>query len=130
MIEKIRELIAECEKTVAENDVHARLPQNSYFLSGEKVLCMPRKYGESRYPYDEDGFVVWAYQNGYITAVESIFTVLRSSNYGEEPAVNFFAGVEREDGLFEPVSIMGGACSLYEPDDLKRYTVFAPRCVY
>ena len=130
MTEKIRELISECEKTVASGDAHARLPQNSWFLSNDRVLCLPRKYGESRYPYDEDGFVVWAYQNGYITAVESIFTVLRSSNYGEEPVVNFFAGVEREDGQFDPISIMGGACSLYEPADLKRYTVFAPRCVY
>lgn len=127
--EKIRRLIAECEKTVAEDDVHRRLPQNSYFLSDDRVLCLPRKGGESRYPYDEDGFVVWAYQNGYITCVDSIFTILRSSNYGEEPVVNFFAGVKRADGLFDPISIMGGASTLYEPEDLRRYTVFAPRSV-
>ncbi len=130
MIEKVKELLREIEEVVKADDSASKLPQNTYFLSDEKILALPRKYGESRYPYDVDGYVVWAYQNGYITAVDSIFTVLRSSNYGEEPVVAFFAGVERGDGEYFPVSILGAARSLYEPDDVKRYTVFTPRCVY
>ena len=130
MVNRVKELLRETEKTLKTREAGAVLPQNTYFLNDEDILALPREYGESRYPYDEDGFVVWAYQNGYITAVDSIFTILRSSNYGEEPVVNFFAGVDRGDGTYFPVSILGGARSLFEPDDLKRYTVFTPRCVY
>ena len=130
MIRKIRELLCEIAETVEKNEPSSRLPQNTYFLRGGAILALPREGGESRYPYDADGYVVWAYQNGYITAVDSIFTVLRSSNYGEEPVVNFFAGVEREDGKYFPISVLGGARSLYEPEDVKRYTVFSPGCVY
>ncbi len=80
MIGKIRELLDAIEKTVREDTSSSRLPQNTYFLDDETILALPRQYGESRYPYDVDGYVVWAYQNGFITAVDSIFTVLRSSN--------------------------------------------------
>ncbi len=130
MTETIRELMREIAKTVAADDKTVKLPQNTYFLDNGRILALPREGGESRYPYDVDGYVVWAYQNGFITAVDSIFTVLRSSNYGEEPVVNFFAGIERDDGKFFPISILGGARSLYEPEDVKRYTVFSPGAVY
>lgn len=128
--EQIKKLLCEIDDVVRSDDPASKLPQNTYFLKDEKILALEREGGESRYPYDEDGFVVWAYQNGYVTAVDSIFTILRSSNYGEEPCVNFFGGVTREDGKYFPISILGGARSLYEPEDVKRYTVFSPRCVY
>ncbi|MBR6916675.1 MAG: hypothetical protein IKN38_00690 [Clostridia bacterium] len=127
---KIRELLNEINETVSDAREDATLPQNTFFLKDEKILALPRQYGESRYPYDEDGYVVWAYQNGFIFAVDSLFTIFRQSNYGEEPVVNFFAGVERGNGEYFPISILGGARSLYEPEDVKRYTVFSPRCVY
>ena len=127
---KIKELLSEIEEVLRADDPSSALPQNTFYLKDERILAMPRKYGESRFPYDEDGFVVWAYQNGYITAVDSIFTILRSSNYGEEPVVNFFAGIKRDDGTFLPLSILGGARQLEEPSDVKRYVVFSLRCVY
>jgi len=130
MKEQVKKLLAEIDAVLKSSDPGVRLPQNTFCLEDERILALPRRYGESRYPYDEDGFVVWAYQNGYITAVDSIFTILRSSNYGEEPCVGFFAGVEKEDGTFFPVSITGGARQLEEPADVKRYTVFSPRCVF
>ena len=40
----------------------ARLPENTYFLDEKTVLCLPRKRGDSRYPYGADGFYLWAYQ--------------------------------------------------------------------
>ena len=130
MTKIVNELLKEIREVTAARDPAATLPQNTFFLDGDRIVSLPREYGESRYPYDEDGFVVWAYQNGFITAVDSIFTVFRSSNYGEEPVVAFFAGLPREDGEFFPVSITGGARSLFEPDGVERYTVFCPRCVY
>lgn len=128
--ERIRELLKEIKEVTASDDPSSRFPQNTYILDNEKILALPRKWGESRYPYDQDGFVVWAYQNGYITAVDSIFTVLRSSNYGEDPVVAFFAGAEKGDGEYFPLSILGAARQLEEPEDVKRYVVYSLRCVY
>ena len=129
MFNEINKLLDEIKKTVSTDDKSKKLPQNTYFLDDGKIVCLPREGGESRYPYDEDGFVVWAYQNGYITCVDSIFTILRSSNYGEEPCVNFFAGVEYGDGFF-PLSVTGACAGLLEPDGVERYCVFAPRAAY
>ncbi len=60
MIRKIRELLCEIAETVEKNEPSSRLPQNTYFLRGGAILALPREGGESRYPYDADGYVVWA----------------------------------------------------------------------
>lgn len=129
MQKRVNEILREIKKLESSPDKNATLPQNTFYLENERILALPRKYGESRFPYDADGFVVWAYQNGYITACDSTFTVFRSSNYGEDPVVAFFGGVEKDGGFF-PISITGAARQLIEPGDIKRYTVFSLRCVY
>ena len=47
------------------------LPENTYFLNDELILCMDRKYGDSRYPYSVDGFTLWAHASGNIAVNES-----------------------------------------------------------
>lgn len=129
LFEKTEQLLEEI-KTLHTPD--NEIVQNTYYLNDDKILSMPRKLGESRFPYDADGFVVWAYQTGYINACDSIFTVFKTANYGEEPVINFFGGIkdENEHDKFFPVSIMGGARQLIESPDVKRYVVFSLRCVY
>lgn len=124
--DKVRAIIEEIEMG---KGTEGTLPQETYYLKDEKILALPRKLGESRFPYDADGFVVWAYQTGYISACDSVFQIFRSANYGEEPPINFFGGLEDADGWF-PVSVMGGARQLIEPEGVKRYVVFSLRCVY
>ncbi len=127
---KIDRILEEIKAMGETPSADVTLPQETFYLNDEKILALPRKGGESRFPYDADGFVVWAYQTGYITACDSIFTILRSSNYGEDPVVGFFAGIEKENGEFFPVSITGACRQLDEPCDVKRYVVFSLRCVY
>lgn len=127
---RIDEILEEIKALGETPSADVTLPQNTFYLENEKILALPRKYGESRFPYDADGFVVWAYQTGFITACDSTFTIFRSSNYGEDPVVGFFAGIEGEDGKYFPVSVTGAARQLIEPDDIKRYAVFSLRCVY
>lgn len=105
------------------------LPDNSYFLADKSVLCYPRKYGESRYPYYSDGLVMFARSGGYIDINEGTFHVFRTANYNEDAVIGFFAG-EKENGYYFPLSITGAAKQLFESSDVKRYTVYSASCVY
>ena len=58
---------------------------NTYYLDNDYILCGKRKYGRSRYPYECDGLVLWASDNGHITANESDLTVFRPSYTDEVP---------------------------------------------
>ncbi|MBQ6262678.1 MAG: hypothetical protein IJK58_04105, partial [Clostridia bacterium] len=84
------------------------LPGNACFLGKDRVLCLDRERGESRYPYSEDGLVVWLHSTGFIDACESIFTIFKSSHFGEGPHVAFFGGM-MEGGEYFPVSVTGAA---------------------
>ena len=140
-IEKILKDIKELEKNPSQDN---KLPQNTYYLNDEDILCYPRETGESRFPYDSDGLVVWARQTGYIDACESLFTIFKTANFGEDPCINFFSGIKLEDKssisgcsdsdkeneCFFPISILGANCQLFEPFEVKRYVVFSLRCAY
>ena len=89
-------------KIDAAKEKAGELPGNACFMDGDSVLCLERERGESRYPYIEDGLVVWLRSSGYIDACESIFTIFRQSNFGEGPHVAFFGGV-KEGGAYVPV---------------------------
>lgn len=127
----IKKLLEEIKRVLADPKPSETLPQNTFYLSNERVLAMPRSHGESRFPYDEDGFVVFAYQTGYISACDSTFTVFRNAHFGEEAPVAFFGGLERPDGTFFPLSVTGASRQLFEPEGTKRYVVFSLRsCRY
>ncbi|MBQ7715735.1 MAG: hypothetical protein IJT70_07695 [Clostridia bacterium] len=124
-----KEFIEDLLSKIKEAEIRAgELPGNACFMDGDKVLCLDRERGESRYPYSEDGLVVWLHSTGYIDACESIFTIFKASNFGEGPHVAFFGGIEDGKGYF-PVSVTGAARQLSEPG-VSRYIVYSLKCAY
>lgn len=119
-------------KNMRENPAAAeknKLPGNAYFLPDQSVLCMPRGDGEARYPYSHDGFNLWAGASGTMYANESTFTAFQHMTEGNEPKIAFFAGFEREDGGYEPFSLLSVPAH-NSAVELQRYTVFTPNAVY
>ncbi len=104
------------------------LPDNSYFLDEDTILCYPRKYGISRYPYYNDGLVMFPNTNGDIHCVDGMFTIFKNNEYSEEANTGFFAG-EKCGDTFMPISVTGANCQLYE-SNIERYTIFTPVCAY
>ena len=41
-----------------------KLPSNAYFLNADEVVCFPREFGDSRYPYAYDGLTLWRMRQG------------------------------------------------------------------
>lgn len=104
------------------------LPDNSFFLEEDTILCYPRKFGDSRYPYKKNGLVMFAHSNGYIDCTDGAYNVFKIVNHNEDTSIAFFAGEKYEDGFF-PLSITGAARQMWEKD-VERYTVFTPVCAY
>ena len=123
--EFINELLKKCEAARARA---GELPGNACFLGDDEIMCLDRERGESRYPYSEDGLVLWARSTGYIDACESVFTIFKTANFGEGPHVAFFGGIKEGDGFF-PVSVTGAAKQLFEKG-IKRYLVYTLRGAY
>ena len=105
------------------------LPQNAYYLNEDIIVCRDRNFGVSRYPYDSDGLVLWAYSNGIIEACESTFNIFKPKHFCEEPSINFFGGILNSDGLYTPVALFDTSKQLIEKD-INRYVVYSNRCVY
>lgn len=113
-------LIKELEAQKASGE--GKIPGNAFYMEGDRILCCERVLGESRFPYSEDGLVVWLRSTGFIDACESKFTIFRTANYGEESPVEFFGGIKGEE--YFPVSITGAGRQLFEKD-VKRYIVYS-----
>ncbi len=107
----------------AQSEGSGKLPRNSFYLDYDKVVCCEREIGESRFPYDTDGLVVWLRSTGFIDSIESTFQIFKTANFGEESAVSFFGGIKNGDG-FEPVSITGASRAAIEPG-VNRYIVYS-----
>lgn len=125
-INKLFEQIHNIENDNLEDIVS--LPENTFILNDDKIVCFDRLYGESRYPYGYDGFYMWAHSSGYVYAHESTFYVILSSLEGKEPYLNFYAGIKNQD-KFIPISLLGVARNSKE-DNVKRYCVYSKECVY
>ena len=93
LYEKIKDLLCQIEELKPNPDPDKKLPQNSFYLNENDILCCEREKGESRYPYDADGLVVWAKSSGYIDACESTFSIFKTVNFAEDPSIGFFAGI-------------------------------------
>lgn len=126
---KVVDLLRQIQALKGNIPAEKRLPQNAFYLDDGEIVCGKRSVGESRYPYDCDGLVVWARSSGYIDACESLFTIFKTANYGEDPCVNFWGGL-KENGRFFPVSVTGAACQLEEPEEIERYVVYSPGAAY
>ena len=107
-----------------------KLPGNVYYLDDGSVLCTARSDGESRFPYDVDGYTLWAHSGGHIHVKSGGFNVFRPIHDDPEPAVNFFAGIKQEDGTYFPISLLGGTQQLFEPYHVKRYVVYTLSAAY
>lgn len=104
------------------------LPDNSYFLDEDTILCYPRKFGKSCYPYQVGSLRMFAHTSGYIDCVDGLFNIFKPVNYNEDTNIAFFAGEEFDNGFF-PISITGASRQLFEKE-VERYTVFTPVCAY
>lgn len=106
------------------------LPQNTFYLDENQILCRERKNGVSRFPYDADGLVVWATSNGQINAYDSMFNIFRELNNNEDASIAFFGGLRMKNGRFFPVSLFDCHSQLFEETEVKRYVVYSLRYAY
>lgn len=126
-----RQEISELVKRVHEmpKDKSTKLPNNSYFLGFDNVVCFPNSYGDSRYPYECDGLTLFAHSDGFIDCVESTLNVFRPVHGGlEENSLSLYGG-EYNGKDYTPISITGAAAQLSE-EISERYCVFTPACAY
>jgi cellobiose phosphorylase len=102
-LQRIRQLIAAAPR---RSDPGA-LPGNACFLADGRVLCRPRRHGDSRYPYGHGGFNFWVYASGYMHANEGLFHILLPASAGQDPPVAFLAG-SRPPGAktFTPLGLL------------------------
>lgn len=128
--QKIESILSQIRELEEHPSPDRKLPQNTYYLGERDIVCYPRENGESRYPYDADGLVVWARSSGYIEACESTFNIFQTVHFSEDPSVNFFAGIPMDSGDFYPLSLLGASRQLFEPLAVDRYVVYSPRCAY
>lgn len=122
-------LFKEIEKLKKTNNKEGYLLENTYFLNGGQVLCMPRVNGVSRFPYGIDGFTLWAYSSGYISINESTFYLVLPSDEGKEPYLAFYIGEKQKDGTYVPISLLGRGRNLLEKK-VERYCVYSKDSVY
>ena len=77
LIEKTRELLKEIKKTVSENRAEQKIPGNVFFMKDGNVLCLERHKGESRFPYANDGYILWVHSTGHIHVKSGVFYVFK-----------------------------------------------------
>lgn len=106
-----------------------KAPGNTFLLGDDTVLCLERELGESRYPYSEDGLVVWLHTTGFINACESKFTIFKTTSFGEESPVMFFGGLKMPSGEYFPISVTGAGKQLFE-ENVSRYIIYSLKCAY
>lgn len=129
-IKATEQILNEIKRVISENNPQNRLPQNTYYLSNDGIVCADRAFGKSRYPYDADGLVVWANSNGIIEACESTFHIFKPLFYAEDASVSFLAGIPGADGNCSVVSVLGGGRQLNDSDTIERFVVYRPDCAY
>ena len=130
MKEKLLNLLKDIHGVLENPTPECRLPQDSYILPSGDILALPREFGDSRFPYDADGLMVWAHTTGYIDACESTFTLFKTAHYNEDAVTVFFAGEKRADGFYDPISVTGCDRALFEKEGIARYVVFSMRCAW
>ncbi len=124
---QVKNLISQINsfKATADNS----LPQNTFYLNENQILCCDREYGVSRFPYDADGLVVWARSSGHIDAYESTFTLFRELNFFEDASIAFMGGLKTDCGYF-PVSLFDCHRQLFEDVKINRYVVYSFKYAY
>ncbi len=127
--EKVKEIL-NCVNECVGGKSGDRLPGNVFYMNDGNILCCPRNTGESRYPYDCDGYTLWAHSTGHIQVKNGLLNVSKPLYDNSEPSVEFFAGIKMENGDYFPISILGAAKQLFEPFEVKRYVVYSLSAAY
>ena len=105
---------------------NGKLPSNCYFLSKDSVLALPNPYGDARQPQTRDGLTLWTYSSGYITLVDSNFSIIPMTLEGKEPYLAFFGGLLNKKGKYDFFSLSGVSDSEFGKEKVERYIVFNP----
>lgn len=130
MKEKILDLLKDIKSLNKKNPDEIKLPENTYYLNDNDILCLERDFGDTRYPYEMDGLNLWIHAGGHINANESNLVIFRkSSQLQQESSLDFWGGIKKGDKWI-PVSITGVTKQLLEPIPVLRYTVYSKRCAY
>lgn len=110
------------------------MPGKAFMLDEKHIVCLPRKDGDSRYPYGNDGFNFWAYASGNMHANEGLFSLFSRSSEGQEPKIAFFSGRPEQNGCGKSFAVasllpvpVSAADSTY---GIKRYSVLSPNAAY
>ncbi len=130
LIKKARDFLAEIKDILSEKTSRQKMTGNAYFMKDGSVLCMERKNGESRFPYANDGYILWAHSTGHIQVKSGIFNVFKPVYDSNDVSVEFFAGIQAADGTYFPVSLLGSAKQLFEPFQVERYLVYTLSAAY
>lgn len=130
LIEKMQELLKEIKTTLHENSAEQRIPGNVFFMKDGNVLCTERQKGESRFPYANDGYILWAHSTGHIHVKSGIFNVFKPVYDSNNINVEFIAGIKSPNGEYFPLSLTGAAKQLYEPYNVKRYLAYTLSAAY
>lgn len=128
--QKLKVIMEQINSALKNKSADNTLPGNTFYLENGDVLCCDRESGISRYPYEDNGFTLWAYSNGYIFASESIFQVFREMHMDNDSSINFFVGISNGDGTYFPLSVLGTCRQLFEPFEVKRYLVYGRSAAY
>lgn len=124
-----RQIIAQGKEHTREHTKN-QLPGNTYFLKDGSILSIPRKDGDNRFPYGENGFNFWAYASGYMHANEGLFSPFLRVKEGQEPGIGFFVGIKEKDD-YDVLSLL--AVPMLDESKFRgidRYTVFTKTCAY
>lgn len=127
---KLKQLMEQINQATQNKSAENSLPGNALYLENGDVLCLPRREGVSRFPYQSGGFTMWAYSDGVIHAIEGVHNVFRPIHVDGDSQVNFFVGLPYGDGTYFPISILGGTKQLFEPFNVKRYLVYSFSAAY
>ena len=127
---KLKSIMLQIEQTLKNKGADNSLPGNTFYLDNGDILCLERESGVSRYPYQDDGFTLWAHSNGYIYATESVLQVFRYMHMDNDSSINFFVGIPNGDGTYFPVSVLGSGKQLFEPFKVERYLVYTRSAAY
>ena len=129
MTNEIIALYKECKKVIKEKNPENSLISNCFYLKKNRILALRNPYGDSRYPYSVDGLTLWAYASGNIVINKSNFFISPLTIEGKEPYINFYAGIENKNGIFEYFSLTGNADTEFG-EGFETFTIFAKTYCY
>ncbi len=93
----------------------AELEKNHCLYWNNGIFRIPDRKSDARYPYVEDGRVLWAHACGKISRSESDFFLLPETVEGEVSLLSFFLGIKEKD-CYLPISLFDFDRNVLEKD--------------